>query len=185
MMSVKELFKSKHLLSDISSFALQNYFCVFFIVWAQFFWHSRISLFPNGQPATKVAWLSSPKAWSQLNSRRKVFYIKKYSLVCISFNFFLFSHLITYHFAILKFGMYLQTFFPLIFTTYTYQIVIMLFGMYFWITTAFFHTENTYHFAKYLFGMYLQTFFPLIFTTCTYQIVNMQFGMYFTDTFSK
>ena len=131
MMSVKELFKSKHLLSDISSFALQNYFCVFFIVWAQFFWHSRISLFPNGQPATKVAWLSSPKAWSQLNSRRKVFYIKKYSLVCISFNFFLFSHLITYHFAILKFGMYLQTFFPLIFTTYTYQIVIMLFGMYF------------------------------------------------------
>ena len=87
-MSVKELFKSKHLLSDISSFALQNYFCVFFIVWAQIFWHSRISLFPNGQPATKVAWLSSPKAWSQLNSRRKVFYIKKYSLVCISFNFF-------------------------------------------------------------------------------------------------
>ena len=83
MMSVKELFKSKHLLSDISSFALQNYFCVFFIVWAQIFWHSRISLFPNGQPATKVAWLSSPKAWSQLNSRRKVFYIKKYSLVCI------------------------------------------------------------------------------------------------------
>jgi len=87
MMSVKELFKSKHLLSDISSFALQNYFCVFFIVWAQIFWHSRISLFPNGQPATKVAWLSSPKAWSQLNSRRKVFYIKKYSLVCICKHF--------------------------------------------------------------------------------------------------
>jgi len=108
MMSVKDLFKSKRLLSDISSFALQNYFCVFFIVWAQIFWHSRISLFPNGQPATKVAWLSSPKAWSQLNSRRKVFYIKKYSLVCISFNFFLFSHLITCYFAILRFGMFLQ-----------------------------------------------------------------------------
>ena len=77
--------------------------------------------------------------------------------------------------------MCLQTFFPLIFTTYTYQIVNMLFGMYFWITTAFVHTKNTYLFAKYLFGMYLQTFFPLIFTTCTYQIENMQFGMYFTD----
>ncbi len=75
--------------------------------------------------------------------------------------------------------MYLQTFFPLIFTTYTYQIENMLFGMYFWITTAFVHTKNTYLFAKYLFGMYLQTFFPLIFTTYTYQIVNMQFGMYF------
>ena len=81
--------------------------------------------------------------------------------------------------------MYLQTFFPLIFTTYTYQIVNMQFGMYFWITTAFVHTKNTYHFAKYLFGMYLQTFFPLIFTTCTYQIVNMQFGMYFTDVFES
>jgi hypothetical protein len=43
-MSVKELFKS-----------------IIFFVWAQIFWHSRISLFPNGQPATKVAWLSSPK----------------------------------------------------------------------------------------------------------------------------
>ena len=95
-------------------------------------------------------WRGSPvqKAWSQLNSRRKVFYIKKYSLVCISFYFFLFSHLITYHFAILRFGMYLQTFlqrnFPI----------------------------NTYHFVNYQFGMYLQTFFPLIFTTYTYQIVN-------------
>ena len=75
--------------------------------------------------------------------------------------------------------MYLQTFFPLIFTTYTYQIVNMQFGMYFWITTAFFQTLNTYRFVKYRFGMYLQTFFPLVFTTYTYQIVNMQFGMYF------
>ena len=60
----------------------------------------------------------------------------------------------TYHFAKYLFGMYLQTFFPLIFTTYTYQIVNMQFGMYFWITTAFVHTKNTYLFAKYLFGMY-------------------------------
>lgn len=156
-------------------------------------------------------WRGSPvqKAWSQLNSRRKVFYIKKYGLVCISFNFFLFSHLITYHFAILRFGMYLRTVFTLIFTTYTYQIINMLFGMYFWITTAFVHTKNTYRFVKYrfgmylqtvftlilslstyqivitLFGMYLQTVFTFIFTIYTYQIVNMQFGMYFTDIFES
>ena len=96
-----------------------------------------------------------------------------------------FSHLITCHFAILRFGMYLQKVFPLIFTTYTYQIVNMQFGMYLWIATTFFQTLNTYHFAKYLFSMCLQTFFPLIFTTYTYQIVNMQFGMYFTDIFES
>ena len=95
-------------------------------------------------------WRGSPvqKAWSQLNSRRKVFYIKKYSLVCISFYFFLFSHLITYHFAILRFGMYLQTFlqrnFPI----------------------------NTYHFVNYQFDMYLQTNFPIILLFHTYQIAN-------------
>ena len=77
--------------------------------------------------------------------------------------------------------MYLQTFFPLIFTTCTYQIVNMQFGMYFYIPTVFLIIKNTYHFVNYQFGMYLQTFFPLIFTTYTYQIVNMQFGMYFTE----
>ena len=68
--------------------------------------------------------------------------------------------------------MYLQTFFPLIFTTYTYQIVNMQFGMYLWITTAFFHTENTYHFVNYQFGMYLQTNFPINLLFHTYQIAN-------------
>ena len=123
MMSVKELFKSKHLLSDISSFDLQNYFCVFFIVWAQIFWHSRISLFPNGQPATKVAWLSSPKrpgASSILCAK----YSTLKNIVWYVFHsiFFLFSHLITYHFAILRFGMYLQTNFPINLPFHTYQI---------------------------------------------------------------
>ena len=37
----------------------------------------------------------------------------------------------TYHFVNYQFSMYLQTFFPLIFTTYTYKIVNMQFGMYF------------------------------------------------------
>jgi hypothetical protein len=149
MMSVKELFKSKYLLSDISSFDLQNYFRVFFIVWAQIFWHSRISLFPNGQPATKVAWLSSPKrpgASSILGAK----YSTLKNIVWYVFHsiFFLFSHLITYHFAILRFGMYLQTFlqrnFPI----------------------------NTYHFVNYQFGMYLQTNFPINLLFHTYQIAN-------------
>ena len=74
--------------------------------------------------------------------------------------------------------MYLQTFFPLILTFSTYQIVNMQFGMYFWITTAFFHTENTYHFVKYRFGMYfyIQTVFLII--KNTYHFVNYQFSMY-------
>ena len=75
--------------------------------------------------------------------------------------------------------MYLQTFFPLIFTTCTYQIVNMQFGMYLWIATTFFQTLNTYRFVKCRFGMYLQTNFPINLLFHTYQIVNMQFGMYF------
>ena len=130
-MSVKDLFKSKYLLSDISSFALQNYFCVFLLFGRKFFGIVAFRCSLTVSPPQK--WRGSPvqKAWSQLNSRRKVFYIKKYSLVCISFYFFLFSHLITCHFAILRFGMYLQTVFTLILSLSTYQIVITLFGMYF------------------------------------------------------
>ena len=154
-MSVKELFKSKHLLSDISSFALQNYFCVFFIVWAQIFWHSRISLFPNGQPATKVAWLSSPKrpgASSILGAK----YSTLKNIVWYVFHsiFFLFSHLITYHFAILRFGMYLQTFlqrnFPFI---HTILQIIYLVCIYKQISPLFYFSIHTKLQIR-LFGMY-------------------------------